>query len=56
MRPLKRKIIEEYNKLVDSLSVGKTYNYDYILDMITFIEVGSKTDNPELILNHFLNK
>lgn len=56
MSPLKRKIVEEYHKLLNQLFVGKTYNYDYILDMITFTEIGSLTKNPELIQNHLLNK
>ena len=56
MQPLKRKIIEEYNKLIQSLFVGKSFDYDYILDMITFIEMGSATNNPELIQNYYLNK
>ena len=38
-------ILEAYN-----------YDYDYILDMITFIEIGSATNNPELIQNYYLNK
>ena len=56
MQPLKRKIIEEYNKLIQSLFVGKSFDYDYILDMITFIEIGSATNNPELTQNYYLNK
>jgi hypothetical protein len=56
MSPLKRKIIAEYNKMLAALFVGKSYDYDYILDMITFIEMGSATNNPELIQNYYLNK
>ena len=56
MSALKRKIIEEYNKYVEALFVGKSFNYDYIIDMITFSEMGSLTSNPELIQNYYLNK
>ena len=56
MSPLKLKIIEEYNKMVNALFVGKSFDYDYILDMITFLEIGSATNNPELIQNYYLNK
>ena len=56
MSALKRKIIEEYNKFIEALFVGKSFNYDYIIDMITFNEMGSLTSNPELIQNYYLNK
>ena len=56
MSPLKRKIVDEYHKMTRQLFVGKTVDYDYILDMITFTEIGSLSCNPELIQNHFLNK
>jgi len=42
--------------MLAALFVGKSYDYDYILDMITFIEMGSATNNPELIQNYYLNK
>lgn len=56
MSPLKQKIVQEYQKMVVALSVGKQFKYDYILDMITFTEMGSTTNNPELIQNYYLNK
>lgn len=52
---MKAKVVLEYNKLVQHLQLGYRYNYDHILDMICFIEMGTKTKNPELIQNHFLN-
>lgn len=54
MSPLKVKIIKEYQKMVKELAVGHQFNYDYILDMINFTEVGSHTNNPEFLQNHFL--
>lgn len=41
---------------MQALFVGKSFDYDYILDMITFVEMGSLTSNPELIQNYYLNK
>ena len=55
MSPMKTKVVLEYQKLVRSLQLGYKIDYNHILDMISFIEVGSRTNNPELIQNHFLN-
>jgi hypothetical protein len=54
MSPLKVKIIDEYEKYVHQLHKGYRPDYNYILDMISFTEMGSKTKNPEIIQNHFL--
>lgn len=55
MSPIKRKIVLEYQKLVQNLNLGYRIDYRHILDMISFVEIGSKTNNPELIHNYFLN-
>ena len=55
MSPMKTKVVLEYQKLVRTLQLGYTFDYKHILDMISFIEIGSKTNNPELIQNYFLH-
>ena len=55
MSPMKTKVVLEYHKLVRALQLGYTFDYRHILDMISFIEIGSKTNNPELIQNYFLH-
>lgn len=55
MSPLKRKILLEYQKLVRHLQLGYKMDYTHILDMISFTEVGSKTNSPGLLYNHFIN-
>ena len=55
MSPMKAKVVAEYQKMIHSLQLGYSYKYDYILDMINFIEVGSHTSNPPLIQEYFLN-
>ena len=40
MQPIKHKIIKEYNKLVRNLNLGKISDYEHILQMISFTEIG----------------
>ena len=56
MQPIKHKIIKEYNKLVRNLNLGKISDYEHILQMISFTEIGSTTSNPELIQSYYFNK
>lgn len=55
MLPIKRKIIEEYRKMLKEYEKGKTYKYDYILDMINFLDVREYLDNPLYIEAKFLS-
>ena len=56
MQPIKHKIIKEYNKLVRNLNLGKISDYEHILQMISFTEIGSTTSYPGLIRSCDLNK
>ena len=55
MLPLKKKIIEEYRRMLREYEKGKTYDYDYILDMINFLQVRKYLDNPHYIEVKFLS-
>lgn len=54
MSPLKQKIIDQYNYMISDLRLGKIYNYDNILNMLSFLEVGSHTKNPYIIQEYLL--
>lgn len=54
MSPLKRKIIREYRKMLKEYENGKTYNYDYILDMINLLDVYEYLKHPEYIEAQYL--
>lgn len=56
MHKIKMKIISEYNKYVHAKNVGKDYDYTHILDMISLLEIASYTNNPDMILNHFIDE
>lgn len=55
MHSLKEKVIYDYKKMLKSLFIGKSYNYDKILDMINFIEVNEYIDNSKALNNLFIN-
>ena len=54
MSPLKRKIIREYRKMLKEYENGKTYNYDYILDMINLLDVYEYLKHPKYIEAQYL--
>ena len=55
MLPIKKKIIDEYRKMLKEYEKGKTYNYNYILDMINFLDIYEYLDNPLYIEAKFLS-
>lgn len=52
---LKDKAIEEFEKLIRELKKGKKPNYEYLLNLISFIGLPTKLDNHEFIKQWFLN-
>jgi hypothetical protein len=51
---LKHKVIREYNQMVLSYEVGKSFDYTHILDMINLIETGISIPNASMISKSFM--
>lgn len=56
VQEMKHAVIKEYQKYLKNLFLGIQTDYQHILDMINFIEVGEVVDNPEMIANYLINK
>lgn len=52
---LKKKIIEEYNNYIKSLSKGYKNDYSNLLNEINFIEIYQNLDNQKSIYEYFIN-
>ena len=56
MSELRKRIIDDYFDMLEHIKFGRFYNYDRILDMISFLEVGSKTINPQMVQNYLIHE
>lgn len=54
VQQIEKKIIEEYNKFTKGLHVGKTSDYNHILDMINLLELRDYIKYPENLSRRFL--
>ena len=56
LQKVKEQVVNKYWKFVDALSVGRTYDYTPILDMINFLEIEDQTNNPEMLAEYLATR
>lgn len=56
IKDLKMKVIEEFMRFMKATNLGLQYDYNRIIDKISFIEYSEEIKNADFIYQYLMNK